>query len=869
MKDYWKIGFHTGPAGDATGIGDYFRELDAVGKPFSIKSVDDYGFIKEALAYSNADHAMVFRMVTRDGINLDVPFYDIEDWNDAAAEHWALLESYLPFEYKNSADAKRRVWLEFINEPDKNRADWLGKYCTAFARLANADGYKVLAFSWSPGEPEPEDWSLPGMQEYLRYCAQNKDKAGVALHEYSLTSENLDRWYPHLLGRYQQMFDECDRLGIQRPIVYISEFGWTLNNMPNTTEGMADLNWAQNEVYKNQPDVIGTAIWYLGACAGWNGICHKTQRLIAPVKRAAIAYPNEEIAPGPTPPNNPSIVNSGFSEGFTVVDFENEVPTGWQMAWYGMGQTLPNESVVTRIPTAVHEAGAYTVAGDGIWGLVLVPTINNLLSMSEYEIGVKVTVDYKTPDAPQDRYDITFDLAVGEERYGVGSDILLDNQQAVIKLRGSTNKLGNLGVLLQVYSKLMNNRKIYIDDVTIEYIGDAPVVVEPDPCEDCVRKGDAREPYNRTYYRVNESATLDQFLQIAEIAYATKSTIGFSADDAGIGVGLGTKTVNEVGGQYNADAIEDWYREWYDVDVVNHIGYGTTPPVVPPPTGVSDVKFGIHTSADSRLMTNDMTMLTAIKPDVIKLLSGFPQSDVVKVVNKFPKATYIVRAFLSFGGRKVTPAQFYEWTISDVVRTVDTLVANGVGKDRLLLELHNEPNLVDEGLSASWANGREFGVWLADVAVRYRQALGSKVQLLYPGLSPGETIPSIRQDSKVFFTESKSALVSVDAVGVHGYWSPAYDMMNHPHAIIQTVNWYNANAGGKALHITESSNNSGNVGYEQKAAEYVAVWNVLKTKPNIKTLCFFVLSASNPAWGTNGSKETWTQAMCSTVGARR
>jgi hypothetical protein len=43
-----KIGFHTGPGGNPTGIGDYMRALDAAKIPMVLKSVDHYGPIFEA-----------------------------------------------------------------------------------------------------------------------------------------------------------------------------------------------------------------------------------------------------------------------------------------------------------------------------------------------------------------------------------------------------------------------------------------------------------------------------------------------------------------------------------------------------------------------------------------------------------------------------------------------------------------------------------------------------------------------------------------------------------------------------------------------------------------------------------------------------
>ena len=400
---------------------------------------------------------------------------------------------------------------------------------------------------------------------------------------------------------------------------------------------------------------------------------------------------------------------------------------------------------------------------------------------------------------------------------------------------------------------------------------EVPPIDPPDPpCED-KRLGDARTPYTRVYWRVNSNATLDEWLATCKEAYDNKGTVGFSNDDAGIGVGLKRKKVIEVGWEFDPAIIENWYKDEYGVDVIAHMNYPgseTPPPINPPPSGASDVKYGIHTSADSHIMGGDLDMMRAMKPNTIKLLSGFPQHQVQQIVQEWPNANYVVRAFLSFGGRQVTPEEFYNWTIGDVVRTVDTLAAHGVGRDRLFLELHNEPNLEPEGLFSAWQNGSEFGEWLINVAIRYKEALGHKVQLLYPGLSPGTEIPGIRQESKAFFLSSKAALEVVDAVALHGYWSPTYDKYTHPYAIIQTVDWYNENSNGKELHITEACNNSGSVSRPDKAHEYTEVWHALKRRPNIKTLAFFVLSASNPAWGDAGSRETWTMEMADIAGQR-
>lgn len=96
---------------------------------------------------------------------------------------------------------------------------------------------------------------------------------------------------------------------------------------------------------------------------------------------------------------------------------------------------------------------------------------------------------------------------------------------------------------------------------------------EPPPTIPPDRLGDARVPYNRTYVRVNQSATKEEWLRVAEWAYDNRYTVGFSNDDAGIGVGLGSKKVIEVGREFDPVTIEQWYFNEYGVTDVEHRDY--------------------------------------------------------------------------------------------------------------------------------------------------------------------------------------------------------------------------------------------------------------------------------------------------------
>ncbi|MCA9956331.1 MAG: hypothetical protein KC434_16495, partial [Anaerolineales bacterium] len=153
-----KIGFHTGPGGNPTGIGDWMRALDKARIPFCLKSADHYGPIFEAqeiMKKSGVPHLLIFRLSDNHSeYTYDTPPYKdpkyVNDPEGGAEKHWRKTVAKLPPEFD-----KKRVWLEVINEVDKNLCDWLGRFAVRIAYLAQRDGYKVSLFSWSGGEPEP------------------------------------------------------------------------------------------------------------------------------------------------------------------------------------------------------------------------------------------------------------------------------------------------------------------------------------------------------------------------------------------------------------------------------------------------------------------------------------------------------------------------------------------------------------------------------------------------------------------------------------------------------------------------------------------------------------------------------------------
>jgi hypothetical protein len=246
---------------------------------------------QELLRAGDTPHVLIYR---RSGNEYDTPNYDLPP-EEAARQHWQLHMEAFPQELDPSL-----VWLETINEVDKGRSEWLGRFALETARLAMADGFRWSAFGWSSGEPEVADWQGPSMQAFLRLAAANPDRLAIALHEYSFDVDAIADQYPFKVGRFQQLFQVTDQLGLPRPTVLITEWGWEYRDVPTTAQALHDIDWAA-ALYAPYPEVKGAAIWYLGG--GFGDIAQQAQKLIAPVT----GYSMGTYFPIPLPPEQAAI----------------------------------------------------------------------------------------------------------------------------------------------------------------------------------------------------------------------------------------------------------------------------------------------------------------------------------------------------------------------------------------------------------------------------------------------------------------------------------------------------------------------------------------------------------------------------------
>lgn len=247
------IGFHTGVGANNNHIDTYIQNNI---QPF-IKSTDDYGILQHALNL-NHNSLCIFRQPV-----YDVPNYAISP-KEAAIQHYNFIRSKLPPEFD-----KNRVWLEIMNEVDKNRTEWLAEFCLEFIILAS--DYKLVFFNWSTGEPEYAHWQGHKMSQLLRLCEQNKHRLAIGLHEYSLNINNIWQDTPYLVGRVKFLRE------LFSGTIFITEFGWAHNDCPDNIVDQIGTRFApQNEnIYQmyHRYNVNGLALWCLNS--GWGNLPDK------------------------------------------------------------------------------------------------------------------------------------------------------------------------------------------------------------------------------------------------------------------------------------------------------------------------------------------------------------------------------------------------------------------------------------------------------------------------------------------------------------------------------------------------------------------------------------------------------------------
>ncbi len=256
----------------------------------------------------------------------------------------------------------------------------------------------------------------------------------------------------------------------------------------------------------------------------------------------------------------------------------------------------------------------------------------------------------------------------------------------------------------------------------------------------------------------------------------------------------------------------------------------------PDPIPLGQARIGLHAAADPDISQEEIQEFKDFRPGVIKLLSFHDPDAIRQLVDNHPNAKWLVRAFLDFGDRSITPQQFFNDTINDMKRTMTLLQ----GRD-VVIELHNEPNLLPEGLGPSWKDGQEFATWWLRLLRLYRYVFPDQ-KFIYPGLSPGSDIYNFKQDHIRFLEASRAAVEAADGIGVHLYWSLFHPMEKSLDTLDDIISRFR----NKSIWITEASNNKSGTSPANKANQYLTFWKELQKRPLVNGVTYFIASARDP-----------------------
>ncbi len=241
--------------------------------------------------------------------------------------------------------------------------------------------------------------------------------------------------------------------------------------------------------------------------------------------------------------------------------------------------------------------------------------------------------------------------------------------------------------------------------------------------------------------------------------------------------------------------------------------------------------------AEARLLSAaELGVIDKSKIEAFKLLTTGDPDENKQNVNALRKirSDMFVAARLFFSPNKGHP-----FSAQDFVDFVNNGITACSQAGVEYFEIHNEPNLDQEGLNWNWADGSQFGNWLIQVLGLLRSRFPN-ARFGYPGLSPQPNVPA-------FLDGSANAIAQCDWIGVHAYWQspdqPPFPMTGDNAGMYWRQ--FRTHYPDKLLMITEFSNNTEKVTDSDKGKQYAQYYKLLRNEPNLGAAFAFALNWPN------------------------
>lgn len=257
----------------------------------------------------------------------------------------------------------------------------------------------------------------------------------------------------------------------------------------------------------------------------------------------------------------------------------------------------------------------------------------------------------------------------------------------------------------------------------------------------------------------------------------------------------------------------------------------------PDPPMFCTTRIGLHASLEGgEIMAEEFAEFAELRPGIIKVLSTHEPDSVARLAEQHPEAHWLVRPHLQFGDRVISPARFLEETI---IPTLDVLQV--LEEKQVVIELHSEPNLREQGLFTNWRNGSEFADWWLELLESFRREVPN-LPVIFPALSPGTAIMGNKQDHIAFIETARPAVEKANGLGIHLYWSKVAPMS---HALF-TLDDYISRFRFNLLWITQAASLQPKQTATRRGNDYLKFWEKVQTRATVQGITYLVSSTTDP-----------------------